>query len=736
MLIRMSLLRLLPCALALAAATFLPSLLSPWKLAAQEKKKPVTLEALASAGARMMAPGVQAFWSPKGKRLAVIRADKLLLHDAASGEEKEIANLAEVSRQAQAYSQPEPMTWENRRVREQRIQWSEDGAKILILDGGDLFLWEESSGSVAQLTATPVAERDPKLSPDGAKVSFRRDRDLYALEIASKKVTRLTHDSSPALWNGMLDWVYPEELDLGTAHWWSPDSARIAYLQFDVSREPLYPHGDFLKMAAVAEPQRYPKAGEPNADVRVGVVAAAGGATRWMDFGETRDFLIARVHWSQDSQSVIVHRLNRVQNHLSILAANAATGRSRLLIEETDPAWINITDDFRILAGGRILRTSEQSGFRHLYLHSPDGKLLRQITRGDWEVSSIACVDDNNSRVFFISTQASPLERHLYRTNLDAGTPELVTPGAGTHSIQMSPACDFYLDTFSNLDTPPRTTLHDSGGKEIRVWREADRKILDEYDILKTEIHRFQGADGTEFYGRLIRPANFDPAKKYPVIVSVYGGPHAQSVRNAWAGGLNWEQVMAHKGFVIWQMDNRGSAGRGHKFEAALYRRLGKQELADQLEGIRYLASLGFADPQRIGVQGWSYGGYMTLYCLLHAPDVFKAGAAGAAVTDWRNYDTIYTERYLGLPSENEEGYRDSSPVHAAANLKGKLLLIHNIEDDNVLFANALQMMNALQLAGKSFETLIYPQKSHGLMGRASQHRWAEQTRFFEQALR
>ena len=736
MLIRMSPLRVLPCALALAAATLLPSLLSPWKLAAQEKKKPVTLEALASAGARMMAPGVQAFWSPKGKRLAVIRADKLLLHDAASGEEKEIANLAELSRQAQPFPQPEQMTWENRRVREQRIQWSEDGSKILILSGGDLFLWDESSGAVAQLTATPVAERDPKLSPDGARVSFRRDRDLYALEIASKKVTRLTHDSSPTLWNGMLDWVYPEELDLGTAHWWSPDSARIAYLQFDVSREPLYPHGDFLKMAAVAEPQRYPKAGEPNADVRVGVVAAAGGATRWMDFGETRDFLIARMHWSQDSQSVIVHRLNRVQNHLWILASNAATGRSRLLIEETDPAWINITDDFRILPGGRILRSSEQSGFRHLYLHAPDGKLLRQITRGDWEVSSIACVDENNSRVFFTSTQASPLERHLYRTNLDAGTPELVTPGAGTHSIQMSPACDFYLDTFSNLDTPPRTTLHDSGGKEIRVWREADRKILDEYDILKTEIHRFQGADGTEFYGRLIRPANFDPAKKYPVIVSVYGGPHAQSVRNAWAGGLNWEQVMAHKGFVIWQMDNRGSAGRGHRFEAALYRRLGKQELADQLEGIRYLASLGFADPQRIGVQGWSYGGYMTLYCLLHAPEVFKAGAAGAAVTDWRNYDTIYTERYLGLPSENEEGYRDSSPVHAAANLKGKLLLIHNIEDDNVLFANALQMMNALQLAGKSFETLIYPQKSHGLMGRAGQHRWAEQTRFFEQALR
>lgn len=735
MLIRMSLLRLPPLAVALAVSALCVSLLTPRGARAQGKK-PVTLEALSSAAARAMAPGVQAFWSPQGRRLASIRADKLLLHDAASGGEKEIANLAGLSKQAQPFPQPEQMTWENRRVREQRIQWSSDGAKILILSGGDLFLWDESTGAVTQLTATPVAERDPKLSPDGARVSFRRERELYVLEIASKKVTRLTHDSSETLWNAMLDWVYPEELDLGTAHWWSPDSSRIAYLQFDVSREPLYPHGDFLKMTAVAEPQRYPKAGQPNADVRVGVVAAAGGATKWMDYGETRDFLTARVHWSPDSKSVLVHRLNRVQNHLWIAAADVQTGRSRVLIEETDPAWINISDDFRFLSDGRILRSSEQSGFRHLYLHAPDGKILRQLTRGNWEVSSIACVDEAGGRVFFTGTQASPLERHLYRTSLDGAAPALVSPGAGTHSIQMSPACDYYLGTFSSLDAPPRTTLRDSAGKEIRVWREADTRIQEEYEILKTEIHRFQGADGTEFYGRLIRPAHFDPSKKYPVIVSVYGGPHAQSVRNAWTGGINWEQVMAHKGFVIWQMDNRGSAGRGHRFETALYRRLGRQELADQLEGIRYLTSLGFIDPQRIGVQGWSYGGYMTLYCLLHAPDVFKAGAAGAAVTDWRNYDTIYTERYLGLPSENEEGYRDSSPVHAAANLKGRLLLIHNIEDDNVLFANALQMMNALQLAGKSFETLIYPQKSHGLMGRASQHRWAEQTRFFEEALR
>ncbi len=734
MLFRMSTLRVSLVSASLVALGF--AALAPSPSVSAQSKKPVTLEALESPGTRTMPPAAQVFWSPRGGRFATIRADKLYVQDAASGEEKEVATLSELARQAQPWPPPGQTQWENRRVREQRVQWSQDGKRILLLSGGDLFLWDEATGKIEQLTATPLAERDPRLSPDGAKVSFRRVHDLYVLEIASKKVTRLTHDGSDTLWNGELDWVYPEELDLGTAHWWSPDSSRIAYLQFDVSREPLYPHGDFLRMNAVAEPQRYPKAGEPNADVRLGVVAASGGPTRWMDLGETRDYLLARVHWTPDSKTVLAHRLNRVQDHLWILAADAATGRARLLIEETDPAWINITDDFRVLSDGRILRSSEQSGFRHLYLHEPGGRLLRQLTRGDWEVSSLACVDESAGRIFFTSTQASPLERHLYATDFNGAPPALLSPGAGTHSIQMSPACDFYFDTFSSLDSPPRTTLHDSTGKQLRVWREADTKILEEYEILKTEIHKFRSSDGTEFYGRLIRPARFDPAKKYPAIVTVYGGPHAQSVRNAWPGGLNWEQVMAHRGFVIWQMDNRGSAGRGHRFETPLYRRLGRQELADQLEGVRYLTGLGFVDPARIGVQGWSYGGFMTLYCLLHAPDVFRAGAAGAAVTDWRNYDTIYTERYLGLPSENEEGYRDSSPVHAAASLKGRLLLIHNIEDDNVLFANALQMMNALQLAGKPFETLLYPQKSHGLSGRHSQHRWAEQTRFFEEALR
>ena len=703
-------------------------------LATAQEKKPVTLDALAAVGMPEAARGAPV-WSPAGGRFVYREGKKLHLYTLATAESREIVDMAALESRAQEPPKARAFEWENRRVREQSVQWAADGRRILIAVRGDLFLWHEESGEVKQLTATPVAERDPKLSPDGKMAGFRRGHDLYVRDIESGREIRLTHDGSETIWNAKLDWVYPEELDIGTAWWWSPDSKHVAYLQFDVARQQIYGHMDHLPVEPVSEPQRYPKAGTPNADVRCGVVSAAGGRTRWMDFGEMRDHLLTHVYWTPDSQRVVAHRLNRVQNHLQILAADAATGASTLLHEEKDPYWVNLSGELHFLADGRFLRLSEKDGgFRHIYLHAPGGGQQAQLTRGDWEVSSIACVDKKAQRVYFVSTEASALERRLYSVDLGGRDKRRLSPGIGTYSVSFSPECSAYLETHSSLDSPSRSVLRKVTGEQIAVWREANRKHAEEYDIRPTELHTFKGADGTVFHGRLIKPAGFDPARKYPVIVMVYGGPHAQSVRNAYAG-LNWDQVLAHQGFVIWQMDNRGSAGRGHGFESPVYRRLGKVELEDQLEGLKYLHSLGFTDPARVGVYGWSYGGYMTLYCLLHAPDNFHAGAAGAAVTDWRNYDTIYTERYMGLPQENEEGYRLSSPVHAASNLKGKLMLIHNLGDDNVLFANALQMMNALQLAGKPFDTLIYPQKSHGVTGKAARHMREQVTRFFVEAL-
>jgi dipeptidyl-peptidase 4 len=722
--------RLLVPAAALAAA------LTSFAAQAQQKK-PVTLQSLAEQAERMKADmPAQPVWPAQGKRFAFRKGETVMLYDIASKSEKELFSQAELTKRATPVVESVRASWENRRLQERTLQWSPDGGAILVVAGGDLFLWNEKTGKAEQLTATAERERDPKFSPDGARISFRRGAELFVMDAASKEVRQLTHDSSATRWNAMLDWVYPEELDLGTAHWWSPDSKKITYLQFEVSREEVYPQSDLLPIVAVSEPQRYPKAGSPNADVHVGVVSASGGDTKWLDYGEPRDFLTARIHWTPDSKRVLAHRLNRIQNDLQIRAAAIDGAPAATVIEEKDDYWVNLRDGFEVLKDGRMLRLGEQDGFAHIYLHAADGKPDRQITRGDWEVTEIACVDESAGRIWFSSTETSPLERQFYVVNFDGSGKRQLSKGAGTHAISMSPACDFYLDTYSSVNSPARRTIHRAeDGAEVAVFREANRKAQEEYQILEPELTSFRGKDGTLFYARVIKPANFVAGRKYPVLVSIYGGPGAQSVRNAYSG-LSWEQVMAHQGYVIWQMDNRGSSGRGHKFETPIFHQLGKVELADQLEGIAHLMSLGYADPQRVGIYGWSYGGYMTLYSLLHAPDVFRAGIAGAAPSDWRNYDTIYTERYMGLPSENPEGFRLSSPVNSAGALNGELLLIHNFEDDNVLFANALQMMNALEEAGKHFQTVVYPQKAHGVAGKARQHQLEQQTLFFNEALK
>lgn len=510
--------------------------------------------------------------------------------------------------------------------------------------------------------------------------------------------------------------MYPEELDLGTAYWWAPDSKKIAYLQFDVSPEPVYPQVDLLGLRARFEPQRYPQAGDPNADVRLGVVAVAGGRTEWMDLGQIQDTLLARLYWRPDSSGIAVERLNRVQNKLDLLIADAATGASHTLLRESDPFWINVNGDFHFLKGGQeFLWGSERDGFKHLYRCAIDGQRLAQLTHGDWEVTKVACVDEPAGQVYFVSSEASPLERQLYRVGLDGGERTRLTRAAGTHSISMAPTCEYYLDLFSSLTAPPRRTVHRKDGAEAGMFFEADRKQLEEYEMMAPEIVEVKAAGGTVLYGRLIKPPGFRADKKYPLVVEVYGGPGEQTVQNVWLGVVTLDQVLAQHGYVVWALDNRGSLGRGHKFETAVYHDLGNKEVEDQKEGIRHLDSLGFIDAARVGVHGWSYGGYMTLRLLLLAPDVFSCGVAGAPVTDWRNYDTIYTERYMGLPLENPEGYKRSSNVLAAANLQGKLLIAHNLEDDNVLFQNTMQMADALERAGKQFRMLIYPDQSHHL---------------------
>ncbi len=713
-----------------------------WRLAlalllapcAQAQKKPITVEALREAAQDRNLPGA-AHWAPDGKSFAYQQGRTLRVYTPAAKTSRTLVSLETIDEAAVKPPGGGPMEWTNRRARSGGIEWSPDGKSLLYSDAGDLFLIPAGTGNWEQLTKTPAAETDAKWSPDGKSVAFRRGSDLYTLDLATRHETRLTSNGTPSLINGGLDWVYPEEIGLSTAFWWSPDSRAIAYLQFDTSREPEIPHEDLLRPRAVFEPQRYPQAGENNADIRLGVVAAGGGATRWFDAGDTsHTYLVARAGWMPGSRSVYIVRTNRVQNRLEAFTIDVESGAAATLFQESDRYWINLKGDLQFLSDGRFLWTSERDGFRHIYLYSNDGRTARQLTKGDWEVNAIEGVDEHAGRLFYTSSEPTHLERHLYSIGLDGANKQRITSEAGTHSISMGPGGAYYLDTISSLSQPPITTLHAGDGRQLAVYRERAREAS-AYEFLPAEIVPFHAADGTLLYGRVIKPAGFQSGRKYPVVVLVYGGPGvALPARNSWVG-MGLEQLLAHHGYVVWQAENRGGSGRGHAFETPISRKLGVTELADQVAGVKHLISLGYADPQRIGIRGWSYGGFMTVNALLNAPDVFRAGFAGAPVTNWLNYDTIYTERYMGLPAENPDGYAATSLVAQAAKLRGKLLLVHNMEDDNVLFQNTLQLADALQQAGKQFEMMVYPQKSHTVTGSVTAQLNQLMLEFFDRAL-
>jgi dipeptidyl-peptidase-4 len=696
-------------------------------------KKPITVHDLIG---EQTPAAPQPMWRPDGKAFAYRDKGKILLYDIGSLRATEWFDVDALEKNKDLRpSDDRVFSWQNRRVSTSGIQWFADCSAMLVPVKGGLYVMDAHK-SKPRVTFTEIGEDNvPTLSPDGQSVLFRKNFNLYVMDLKTRLVRQLTSNGTSILMNGQLDWVYPEELELGTAFWWSPDSKYIAYMQFDVSHEFMYPHEDLLGERAVYEPQRFPQAGTPNALVRIGVIPAKGGSTTWLQVNDSADSLLARVAWLPDSAHLAIQRMNRVQNRLELLLANATDGGVRTLLTETDKYWVNVSNDLQLLRHKpEFVWSSERSGFRHLYLYSLNGELERQLTSGEWPVRRVLGVDEEARMVYFASGQDNPLEDQLYRVSLDEGPPQRVSSGSGNHSVEIDETGRHYLDTFSNLQTAPETTLHDAAGKQLSVfWHE--KPVEENFEVLPSEIVSVPQSDGTLLYARLVRPVQFKASEKCPAVVIVYGGPQAQAVRNQWTR-MGWDQVLAHRGFVVWQLDNRGSAGRGHRFESPVYHEMGRTELEDQRAGVTKLLSMGFVDPQRIGIYGWSYGGYMTLYSLLHAPDVFRAGIAGAPVTDWHNYDTIYTERYMGLPEENKEGYKKSSDVLAAANLKGKLMIVCNFEDDNVLFQNTMQMMTALHRADKQFEFMLFPQKTHGVTGDMRESMWNGMTDFFERTLK
>ena len=599
-------------------------------------------------------------------------------------------------------------------------QWSPNGDAVLLSGGGELFLVVLPEKQVHRLTATAGEEEMAAFSPDGRWVSFVRDNDLFALELANGSEVRLTENGSADRLNGMLDWVYGEEIyERGASGYaWSPDSRSIAFITLDENGVPRFPLVSLLETHPSVKDQHYPCPGDPNPVAGLAVVQVVpdpdGSRPRHdLRFSGKNAAYLVRFGWTPDGRAVWYELEDRAQTRLELVRNEMGSRRADTLLVDEDSAWINLSDDLRFLRDGRLLWSSERSGFRHLYVYGTDGK-ARQITSGPWEVTSVVTVDEDSGWITFIATEASPLERQLYRVRLDGSGFMRLTKEAGSHAFERAPGTGLLLDTHSRLMRPPSMRLLDAKGKTLREIAHIIPPKLDTYALGRTEFLRVATAGGTTLNAKLVRPPGFDAGRRYPVVIYTYGGPGGQTVLDAWGGRYDLlSQVLAGRGFLVFSLDGRGTPARGREFERGILRRMGKVELEDQLAGVEWLKKQPFVDPQRIGIWGASYGGFMTCYAMTNAPDVFRAGVAVASVTDWRLYDSIYTERYLKLPAENPDGYRDSSPVNQAGNLSGALLLTHGTADDNVHWHNTLAFADALTRAGRDYDLALHAGATH-----------------------
>lgn len=602
-------------------------------------------------------------------------------------------------------------------------QWSPDGKQLLFPINGKLYVY-----SLATPDATPTLLDtgdnviDPKISPKGRYVSYVRDQNLWVIDLTTGEAKQLTHDGGGTVHNGEAEFVAQEEMDRSAGYWWAPDDSAIAFERYDEAKVPVTKRTELFADHTDVIDQRYPAAGAPNVAVKLGLVSPAGGPSRWIDLGKDADIYLTRVNWLPDSKRLSYQRMPRSQQKVELRLVDAKTLAQRTLLTEISDTWINLNSDLTFLKDGKsFLWGSERSGYHHLYLYTLDGTLKHAVSEGDWPIDGLLAVNEHTGTVFVASNKDAVPEKQVYALKLDGSTakaPARVSQGAGTHAATFAPDGSFYLDNFSSVDTPPQVSLHKADGSLVS-WIEPNK--LDEKhpfwnyrdSLIKPEFGTLKAADGQTLYYRLYKPAGFDPSKKYPVFDMYYGGPHAQMVSNVWGDYFN--QYMANQGFVVFTLDNRGMARRGRQFENPIYQQLGAAEVDDQLVGIHWLKSQPWIDGKHVGVFGWSYGGYMTTMLLAKASNELAGGVAVAPVTNWRLYDTFYTERYLGRPQDNDSGYTRSSPMAWLDGLTSKLFLVHGMADDNVLFLNSTELMAELQKRGTQFQFMAYPGAKHGL---------------------
>ncbi len=635
-------------------------------------------------------------------------------------------------------------------------QWSPDSKGLLVPLAGDLYYYDLSkpaAAAVRRLTETAAFETDPKFSPRGRYVSFVRDQDLYAVELATGAERRFTTGGGGLVSHGMAEFIAQEEMGRDTGYWWSPDEKHLAYARVDESPVDEVERFEIDPGGVRVLKQRYPATGRPNARVTLAILALDTGVAAACDLGP-KDGYLARVEWYPEGDRLLVQWQARDQKRVDVLSFAVTGGASRQLFSERSDTWVELNDDLYFLPERReILWASQRSGHNHLYLYDYGGVLQGPVTAGDWDVigewnaPAVRGIDERRGKVYFMATKKTPLERHLYVADLDDGPkrePEALTSGDGWNNVTMSGDAKRFLLGYNDPAQPPQVSLHDASGERLAWLVEnridashpyapyLDRHVLPEFGTLPAR-------DGTALHYQLYKPAGYEEGKRYPAVLVVYGGPTVQTVQRRWGErrGNQTAQLFTQRGYVVFAIDNRGSGGRGRRFTEALYHRLGGVEVEDQLAGIAWLKSRDFVDPARVGVYGWSYGGYMTLMLLGQSPGTFKAGVAGAPVTDYRLYDTHYTERYLGTPAENAEGYRLSNVLTYAGAIRDRLLIIHGMADDNVLFTNTTQLIPALVASGQPFELVPYPGSKHGALSFRDTgiHGWKTILDFFDRSL-
>ncbi len=597
-----------------------------------------------------------------------------------------------------------------------------DHSILVYSSKNDLYAYFLKSGQFKRLTATPAEEeKNPRFSPDGKMIAFTRSNNLFAVDLASGLEFKLTSDGCETVYNGWASWVYFEEI-LGrgsryAAFWWSPDSRRIAFLRFDDSPVPIFPIFRAEGQHGELETQRYPKAGDPNPKVKLGVVTLPDLGVVWADIDESADHYVAWPFWLPDSSRLTFQWMNRGQDTIKIFSMDLETGKKEQIYDEKQPSWVEFFEDLYFFSDGSgfLLRT-DVDGWRHLYYYDLKGNLRRRLTEGQWQVDQLHLVDEKNRIVYFSGRKEKTTETHLFRVGLENQPLEQLTREPGTHRAQVSPGGSYFLDVFSSVDSPSRLDLYRSDGTRLKTLDTSETPAFKEYSLAKKELFTIPTSDGYQLPAYWILPPEFDPAKKYPVLFTIYGGPGSGTVSNSFPPLSSL--FLAQEGIIIISVDHRGSGHFGKKGMALMHRNLGKWEMNDLIEAVKWLRQKPFVDSTKIGITGGSYGGYTTCLALTYGADYFTHGFARASVTDWKLYDTVYTERYMDRPTENEEGYKFGSVLTHASKLKGILFLEHGAIDDNVHMQNTVQLIDVLIDQDKMFEFMLYPQQRHGFFGK------------------